>query len=282
MATRIIIDSASDINKQEALALGVTLVSMEIKIGAEEFLDGVNLYPTEFYDKLIESDELPKTSQINPFRFEEEFERVVKAGDEAVVITISSKLSGTYQSAKSAAEKFAGEIFVVDSLNACIGERLLCEYALRLIKEGRTAAQIAAELDEKKHKICLMAMLNTLEYLKKGGRISAAVAFAGGILSIKPVVAVEEGEIKLIGKAMGSKKGNNLLTVLVEKTGGIDFTMPCGVVWSGKDKSVLEKYVTDSARLWTEHTSDVPAYMIGCTIGTHIGPGAIGVAFFRK
>lgn len=282
MATRIIIDSASDINKEEAAALGVTLVSMKIRIGEEEFLDGVDLYPAEFYDKLIESDELPKTSQINPFRFEEEFEKVAAAGDEAVVIVISSKLSGTYLSAQTAAEKFAGKIFVVDSLNACIGERLLCQYALRLIKEGKTAKEIAAKLEEKKGKICVMAMLNTLEYLKKGGRISAAVAFAGGILSIKPVIAVEEGEIKLVGKAMGSKKGNNLLTTLVEKTGGIDFSMPYGVVWSGKDKSTLEKYVTDSAKLWEEHTDDVPAHMIGCTIGTHIGPGAIGVAFFRK
>ncbi|MBQ8322967.1 MAG: DegV family protein [Clostridia bacterium] len=282
MAIKLIIDSASDINKEEAATLGVTLVSMEIRFGEEVYLDGVDLYPKRFYEKLIESDELPKTSQINPFRFGEAFEEATKNGDEAVVITISSKLSGTYESAKQAAGKFAGKVFVVDSMNACVGERLLCQYALRLISEGFSAQSIAEKLEEKKNKINVMAVLGTLEYLKKGGRISAAVAFAGNLLSIKPVIAVEEGEVRLVGKAMGSKKGNNLLTQLVEKKGGIDFSMPYGVVWSGADRSTLDKYVQDSAKLWEGQTEDLPAYMIGCTIGTHVGPGAIGVAFFEK
>lgn len=281
MAVKIIIDSASDISEKEAEGLGVTLVPMEIRIGAEEYLDGVNLTPAEFYEKLIESDELPQTSQINPYRFDEAYGKTVAAGDEAVVITISSKLSGTYANAVQAAEKYAGKVFVVDSLNACIGERLLCQYALTLVQEGKTAKQIAEILNKEKGRIRVLAMLGTLEYLKKGGRISAAVAFAGGVLSIKPVIAVEGGEIKLIGKAMGSKKGNNLLTALVEQK-GIDFSMPYGVVRSGLDESLLKKYVADSARLWEKETRDVPAYMIGSTIGTHIGPNAIGVAFFEK
>lgn len=142
------------------------------------------------------------------------------------------------------------------------------------------AKEIAAELEVAKTRICLMAVLNTLEYLKKGGRISAAVAFAGSMLSIKPVVAVEGGEVKLVGKALGSKKGNNLLSSLVEKKGGIDFDMPYGVVCSGLDDTMLKKYVADSAHLWAEHTENIPSYVIGSTIGTHIGPGAIGVAFF--
>lgn len=280
--TKLIIDSASDIHKEEAERLGVTLVPIEIRFGEESYLDGVDLYPARFYEKLIESDELPQTSQINPFRFEEVFEKATENGDEAVVITISSKLSGTYASAKQAAEKFAGKVFVVDSMNACVGERLLCLYALRLISEGFSAESLAWKLNEKKSKISVMAVLNTLEYLKKGGRISAAAAFAGNLLSIKPVVAVEDGEVKLVGKAMGSKKGNNLLTQLVEKKGGIDFSMPYGVVWSGQDRTTLDKYVQDSARLWSAQTDEVPAYMIGCTIGTHVGPNAIGVAFFEK
>ena len=148
--------------------------------------------------------------------------------------------------------------------------------------EGYSAEEVARKLNEKKSKINVMAVLNTLEYLKKGGRISAAVAFAGNLLAIKPVVAIEDGEVKLVGKAMGSKKGNNLLTQLVEKRGGIDFSMPYGVVWSGQDRTTLDKYVRDSACLWSEQTEEVPAYMIGCTIGTHVGPNAVGVAFFEK
>ena len=279
---KLIIDSASDISKEEAESLGIIMLPMQVRFGDEEFLDGVNLSPKQFYNKLIESNELPKTSQINPYTFEQEYEKVINAGGEAIVITISSKLSGTYRSACEASKNYQGKIFVVDSLNACIGERLLCQYALRLISEGKTASEIAEELNKIKSKINVMAMLNTLKYLKKGGRISAVTAFAGEVFSIKPVIGVINGEVKMIGKAMGSKKGNNLLNSLVEKKGGIDFSMPYGVVWSGTDDSVLQKYVIDSANLWESHTDNVPAYMIGSTIGTHVGPGAIGVAFFEK
>lgn len=278
---RIIVDSASDISLAESQKLGVTMVAMEIKFGEDEFLDGVTLSSSEFYDKLIESDVMPKTSMINPFRWEEEFEKVVAQGDEAVVVTISSKLSGTYESARQASERFGGKVFVVDSLNASVGERLLCHLALKMRDEGKSASEIASVLDEQKQRICIMAMLNTLEYLKKGGRISSTVAFVGEVLSIKPVVSIVDGEVKMVGKAIGSKNGNNLLNRLVEKN-GIDFSMPLGLIWSGNDDSVLKKYVRDSARLWEEHTDEIPAYVIGSTIGTHVGPGAIGVAFFAQ
>lgn len=278
---QIIVDSASDISLAQSQKLGVTMVAMEIKFGEDEFLDGVTLSSSEFYDKLIESDVMPKTSMINPFRWEEEFEKVVSQGDEAVVVTISSKLSGTYESARQASERFGGKVFVVDSLNASVGERLLCYLALKMRDEGKSASEIASVLDEQKQRICIMAMLNTLEYLKKGGRISSTVAFVGEVLSIKPVVSIVDGEVKMVGKAIGSKNGNNLLNRLVEKN-GIDFSMPLGLIWSGNDDSVLKKYVRDSARLWEEHTDEIPAYVIGSTIGTHVGPGAIGVAFFAQ
>ncbi|MBQ9729074.1 MAG: DegV family protein [Clostridia bacterium] len=283
MAVKIMIDSASDISLSEAEKKGVIMIPMLITFGEEEFFDGVDLLPERFYEKLVESDELPKTSQINPFRFEEEFEKHTKNGDELVVITISSKLSGTYEGAKQvAAEKFAGKVFVVDSMNAAIGERLLCDYALRLVSKGKSGAEIKEELDKQKSRINVMAMLGTLEYLKKGGRISKTVAFAGELLSLKPVVAVVEGEVKLVGKALGSKKGNNLLNRLIAERGGIDFDMPYGVVWSGFSDATLKKYVQDSAAIWQADTDEVPAYIIGGTIGTHIGPGAVGVAFFEK
>lgn len=282
MAIKVLIDSASDISKAEAEKLGVAMLPMTITFGGEDFFDGVDLLPEQFYEKLIESDVLPKTSQITPFRFEEEFKKLTENGDEVIAITISSKLSGTYAGAVQAAEQFGGKVRVVDSFNACIGERLLCQYALRLIGEGLTADEIVEKLEEKKTKINVMALLGTLEYLKKGGRISKAVAFAGEMLSLKPVVAVKDGEVKLVGKALGSKKGNNLLSRLVAERGGIDFSMPFGTVWSGLDKSLLEKYIKDSSVIWQADTDRVPQYILGGTIGTHIGPGAIGVAFFEK
>lgn len=279
---KLMIDSAADISKQEADEKGIIMIPMLITIGEEEFYDGVNLSPQGFWEKLIESDVLPKTSLINTFRFEEAFEKHTRNGDELIVITISSKLSGTYESARQAAEKFPGKVYVVDSLNACVGERLLCDFALRLLKQGLSAKAIIEELEDKKKNIKVMTLLGTLAYLKKGGRISSTVAFAGEMISLKPIVGIVDGEVKLIGKALGSRKGNNLLSRLVQEVGGIDFSMPYATIWSGLDNSLLDKYIKDSASLWAGHTDNIPKHILGATIGTHVGPGVVGVAFFEN
>lgn len=280
---KILVDSACDLEEKDAEALGVSLIPLQIRFGDEEFLDGVTLSHREFFEKLVETSMLPQTSQINEYRFEEAFSGLTADGSEVIAITLSSKLSGTYASAVKAAKKYGGKVLVVDSLNACIGERILLEYAVRLVKEGKlTAAQIAEELNGKKGKIQLLAVLDTLKYLRKGGRISSVTALAGEMLSIKPVISVVKGEVKLIGKAMGSKKGNNLLTKLVSDCGGIDFSMPYVLGYAGLSDQFLLKYIRDSEALWKEHTDHVPYYLIGSTIGTHVGPGAIAVAFFAK
>ena len=131
MSVKILIDSASDISQQEAKELGVSVIPLLVTIGDKDYLDGVDLSKDEFYNILTNSKELPKTSQINPFRFEEEFEKMTANGDEVICITLSSKLSGTSASAKNAAERFNGKVYVVDSNNVAIGERLLLMYALR-------------------------------------------------------------------------------------------------------------------------------------------------------
>lgn len=281
MSVKIVVDSASDIDMREAEALGITMLPMEIRFGDECFRDGDELSHRQFFERLVESAELPQTSQINEYRFEECFAALTEGGDEVVAILISSRLSGTYNCAKRAAEKFPG-VFVVDSLNASIGERILCLLAIRLAKEGKSGGQIFEELEEYRKKIRLLALLDTLEYLKKGGRISAVVAFTGKVFAIKPVVSVVDGEVKLVGKAIGSKKGNNLLMQLVGKSGGIDFSRPYAVAYSGLSDELLKKYLCDSEALWKGKTDNVPAYMIGSTIGTHVGPGAIAVAFFEN
>lgn len=278
---KILIDSASDIDLQEARELGIEMIPLQIQFGDEEYFDGVNLSHKEFFEKLIECNEIPKTSQINEYRFAEKFEEMTKNGDEIIAITISSKLSGTYHGAADAAKHFAGKVFVVDSLNVCIGERILCQYAIKLVKEGKlTAAEIVDELEIKKTKIELLAVLDTLVYLRKGGRISSVTAFAGEMLSIKPVISIVNGEVKLVGKAIGSKKGNNLLNQLVDRC-GIDFSMPCALAYSGLSDNYLNKYLHDSENLWKGKIDYIPSYMIGSTIGTHAGPNAIAVAFFN-
>ncbi len=279
---KISIDSASDIDKNEAADLGVSLIPMTVRFGDTEYFDGVDLSRREFFEKLIESDELPQTSQINESRFEEHYAELTENGDDVISIVISSKLSGTYDCARRAAEKFSGKVRVVDSLNASAGERLLCMYALRLVRDGKLSFDgIVDELEKQKTKIRFMALLGTLEYLKKGGRISSAVAIAGELFSIKPVISIDGGEVKLIGKAMGSKRGRNLLTQFIDKY-GVDFDMPHALVYSGLSDELLTKYVSDSERLWLGKTENLPKFIIGSTIGSHIGPGAIGVAFFAE
>lgn len=279
---KILVDSASDIDKSEADSLGVELISMPIRFGDTEYADGYNLSHKEFFEKLIESDEMPQTSQINEFAFEERFSELTTGGDDVIAILLSSKLSGTYACACRAAEKFDGKVRVVDSLNASAGERLLCLYAVRLLKQNKlTADEIVSELESKKTKIRFLALLGTLEYLKRGGRISSAVAFAGELFSIKPVISITDGEVKLVGKAMGSRRGSNLLTQFVGKY-GVDFDMPYVLVYSGLSDNILNKYIDDSKQLWAGKTDSLPTHLIGSTIGTHIGPDAIGVAFFAE
>lgn len=274
----IIVDSTADIT--EDVKERLTVVPLTLRFGDEEYIEGVTIQKKEFYQKLIESDVLPKTSQASPADFEDVFEKIVAAGESAVVITLSSKLSGTWQSAMIAAREYEDSVYVVDSRNVAIGTAILAKLALRLVDEGMGAREIAERLEKEREKICLIAMLDTLEYLKKGGRISAAAAFAGGVLSIKPVVCIRDGEIVVLGKARGSKQGNNLLVSEIRKTGGIDFTKPILLGYTGLDDTLLQKYIEDSKALWEEGISSLETTMIGSVIGTHAGPGAVAVAFF--
>ena len=159
---------------------------------------------------------------------------------------------------------------------------MLIEVACKLREEGKSAKQIAEVLNIEKKKIRLIALLDTLEYLKKGGRINSAVAMAGTLLSIKPVVTVDDGEVTFAGMARGSKNSNNKLIEYVKKEGGIDFEKPFYLAYTGHSKTLLEKYIADSSDLYSEYTGELKISTVGCAIGTHIGPGAICVAFFNK
>ena len=271
---RIITDSASDLSASTREDL--TILPLAIRFGDTEYLDGVTISHHEFYEKLIESDTLPTTSLVSPAAFEEVYARAVADGETVIAITISGRLSGTYQSATIAAEDFAEKVFVIDSYNATIGEGILVRYALLLKDQGLSAQEIVGILEASREQIHTLGVLDTLEYLKKGGRISAATAFLGGAMAIKPVVAVSEGAIVMLGKARGSKNGNKQ----IEKADGIDFTRPFCLGYTGLSDEMLQKYIKDSEALWRGHTEQLPVCSLGATIGTHVGPGAIAVAFF--
>lgn len=277
MKTRIIVDSTTDLMPEDKER--VHIVPLTLHFGDQEYMDGVTIDHKTFYEKLIESDVLPTTSQATPAAFEKEYEAAKEANEAAVVITISSKLSGTYQSAMIAAADYEN-IFVVDSGTAAIGGGILTELALKYLDDGMDAEAIAKQLEEDKKKILIVALVDTLEYLKKGGRISKAVAFAGTLLNMKPVLSVADGEIAMLGKARGSKMGNNLLVQEIQKAGGVDFDKPVLLGYTGLSDALLKKYIEDSRRLWEQGISNVRYTTIGSVIGTHAGPGAIAAAFF--
>jgi len=282
MAIKLMMDSASSMTKEEANKIGAYLVPVTVRFGKDEYMDGEDLLPNEFYEKLTSCSELPQTSQVNPFKWEEEFDKALKECDELVVVTLSSGISNTYENARVIAEneKYKGKIRVVDSMSACLGEKILGLYALELIDKGLNLDEIVEKLEQAKSKIKVMAVVNTLKYLKKGGRIGLVTAIAGELLGIKPVAGMVNGKVGMLGKTLGNKKANAFMNSIIERSNGIDFSMPHGVMYSGNDDKLLKAYLEESKNIWQEENT--PIYIMGSTIGTHVGPGAVGVAFFEK
>ena len=281
MAVKFIIDSASDLLPSECKKLGVTHVPLTVRFGEKEFADAVDLSHKKFYKMLTSGkEEHPTTSQVTPAAWASAMEEVVENGDTAVVITLSSKLSGTYQSACIAAEDFEGKVFVVDSMTATIGERLLLLYGIELVNEGLDAATVAAKLDAVKDRVCIYARLDTLEYLRKGGRISGATAVVGSMLNIKPLIGVQDGVVANVGKARGPKAADKQLRELIAKSGGIDFSKPLCAAYSGNEDDNLKTFLADSTDILCG--TEAPIATVGCVIGAHVGPGAVAMAYFKN
>lgn len=276
MSVKIFVDSTVDLAPR--IKSQVTAVPLAVRFGDQEYLDGVTITAEEFYEKLAQAQELPTTSQPTPVSFEDAFREAVEAGHEVVCITISSKLSGTYQSATIAAGEFPGKVYVVDSHSAAIGAGILTEYALGLAEQGLDAARILEELIQKRKQIRLYFIVDTLEYLKKGGRLNAAAAVVGGLLNIKPVLTVADGEIKVLGTARGMKKAYAMLDQECIKN-SVDRGGPILLGHTGVDAEGLHKYVAEGTTLW--HSEDAST-IIGAAIGVHVGPGAVAACFFAE
>ena len=274
MGIRIIVDSTADLtpNVRER----VTVVPLTVHFGEQEFVDGVDITGYQFYEMLETSSVLPTTSQASPYAFSAAFGQAVADGEEVIAIVVSSKLSGTYQSAIIAAEDYSGKVHVVDSRNIAIGSAILVEYALRLVDEGKSAAEIVELLNQQRDRVRLMAVVDTLEYLQRGGRLSKTAAIAGGILSIKPIIALEDGEIKVLAKGRGAKQAVSLLNQEIAKAGR-DETLPALLGYTGTSAEQLHKYRQKNEDLWPH---EVPESVVCGVVGTHAGPGAIAVAFF--
>ena len=279
---RILTDSGSDISQNQAREWDIRVIPLSVSFGDQEYLDGVTLSNREFYEKLVETSVLPKTSQIPPYGYEQEFIKALRAGYEHVIcFTLSSGVSGSYQSACLAAKKFDGQVTVIDTKQFCISQLIIVERAVQLRDQGLSAQELVSRIREELPQAHVIAVFDTLEYLKLGGRLSAAGAFAGHLLSIKPVLTIEKGKVKIIGRARGSKNSHNQLMRAVEEL-GIDWERPVCLGYTGLSDLVLTKYVKDSQALYEGHENCLKSVTVGATIGTYAGPGAIAVAFFEK
>lgn len=280
---RIITDSASDIPNNDSIPANLSIMPLTIFFGEEEYLDGKTITNEEYYNKLTGGDILPKTSQVTPYDFEQEIQKAIDNGEKVIVITLSSGLSGTYQSACIAASNFDKDVAVIDSFMATVSEQILVKYALQLIEQGMEYDKIVETLENDKKKIKLVGPLDTLEYLKKGGRISAAAAVFGSALSIKPIITVIEGKVEVIAKARGRRNAiETTLKIVRESETGIDFDKPYAVGYSGNDKDMLNIFIESSKTNGNINIENWPVVSIGSTIGTYAGPDSIIFGYFEK
>ena len=280
---RIITDSASDIPNNDSIPANLSIMPLTIFFGEEEYLDGKTITNEEYYNKLTGGDILPKTSQVTPYDFEQEIQKAIDNGEKVIVITLSSGLSGTYQSACIAASNFDKDVAVIDSFMATGSEQILVKYALQLIEQGMEYDKIVETLENDKKKIKLVGPLDTLEYLKKGGRISAAAAVFGSALSIKPIITVIEGKVEVIAKARGRRNAiETTLKIVRDSETGIDFDKPYAVGYSGNDKDMLNIFIESSKTNGNINIENWPVVSIGSTIGTYTGPDSIIFGYFEK
>lgn len=275
---RIITDGTSDMSVQRGRELGVDVIPMRVFFGQECFLDGVDITREEFFARLASSQELPTTSQLSPDDFLGLFRKYTAQGDQVVGIFVSTELSGTCQSACIAREMVEdGEIYIVDSRTVTFAMALLVEEAAHMRDQGLSAARIAAEVEKLAQRTRLLAVVDTLTYLKKGGRISAATAAVGGLLGIKPIVGVDSrGTVEALGKARSMASGLDWIAGEIKKAPAD----PAHLAAYGHSNS------PERVPVCMEALKDVlpqdklaPIGSIGAVVGTHVGPGAVGVAY---
>lgn len=276
---RLVVDSSSDFSKEEIEQLNISCVPIQVSFSGHHYYDGVDLDKDTFYDLLSSSEEFPKTSQPSPNEFLEIFEAAKRNNGEVICILLSSALSGTYQSAMLAKQMCEyDKIYLIDSLSATCGIRLLVNYALKLIGEGLSAKEVFEKVDKIKGQIRIVAGVDTLEYLCKGGRVSRTAATIGGLANIKPVICVNtEGKVDVLGKKIGLIKAIKYIEEQV-RSEDIDHDHPVYTVYTyGEDN--LNKLEEKIALNGIKSNQRV---QIGATIGAHVGPGAFGICYIEK
>ena len=277
MSVQILTDSTSDILPEEAEQKGVRVVPLLVNFGEEAFRENVEITHQEYFRRLAQAESLPTTSQPTPQDFLAHFEQVRDAGDSLVCV---SKLSGTFQSAQLAKELSGyDEIYIVDSQQALCGLRMLVDFACVLRDEGLSAREIAEQVESASHRVRLFGIVNTLEYLHKGGRLPASMAVVGTLLKVKPLITLREGEVGILGKGLGVKNGlDNLLKLMGDEIHPeprlplyFGYTQTHNLCDQLRER-VVEKY----------HPARVEQNSVGAVVGTHVGPDGAVVVYLDQ
>lgn len=277
--TRILVDSSSDYTLDEAKEKNIDLIPISVSIAGNDYLDGIDLNRDDFFQLLESTGDFPKTSQPAPQSFLDVFEDVREKGDDIVCILLSSELSGTYQSAMIAKNMINYDnIYIIDSLSATFTIKVMADYACRLRGEGAPAKEIAKKIERLKSKVKVVASLNTLEYLHRGGRLGRAAAAIGEAVNLKPVITLtDKGTIGVVGKCIGKNKAISFILNHLRSV-DIDDTFPIYTIYSYGTNNIelFEKKLT------SENYAATGRLQIGATIGSHIGPEAFGIIFVTK
>lgn len=277
---KIVTDSTCDMTTEQATDLGIEMVPLRVQFGQQTYLDKIDLTTEQFYEKLTTSEELPTTSQVSPTAFETVFAPYLAAEDEVLGIFLSSELSGTFESAQIAKQNLNSDhIFLVDSKSATLGIMQLVQQAVVMRDAGLSVQEIVVKLELLVPKLRIFAVVDTLKYLHKGGRLSSAGLLVGNVLGITPIVAVKDGKVASIGKARGRKSAYKFIAKQIAQN-PIDVSFPAVLAHAEakEDLASFESFLNNTL-------PEKPAYAygeIGSVIGTHTGPGVIGIAYFTK
>lgn len=277
MAIRLIVDSGSDFTKEDADRLGYEFVPLSITFGDDNYQDGINLTKDRFYELLEEFDEFPKSASPAPQYFYDAYNKITEDGDIGLYVALGSGVSSSYQTGKMISEEFEN-IYALDSGSVSVGTNVIIQEADRLIKEGKDIQEIIDHLETFKKRMTIYAYLGTLDYLKKGGRISTLSQVIGNMLSIKPIVKIKDGKVKLFDKQRGKKKAVKELAKHLQKDNIKVENMYMG--YSGKSKEYMLDFIQSNDFLRDNYKNEI--LQLGSTVGSYGGNEVIGIAFLEN
>lgn len=280
MSIRIVIDSTSDVTQEIIDKYNLIMVPLTVNFEDKSYLDKIEIKSDEFFELLSKSEKLPTTSQVSPGTFVETFSEILLQGDEIIGLFLASEFSGTYESARIAKDMIGGDkIHLIDSRSVTLGSFALILEAIELVNQNKNIQEIIETLEVSKDKVEAVAVLDTLKYLEKGGRLSKGQAVVGSILNIKPIIRIKEGKINVIDKIRGNNKTIKWFDKWIEEN-NFDLSDKTILLFHGRNieqLKVLREAIENKYKI-----KNIIEQEIGPVIGTHAGPGVLGIGFVNK